>query len=292
MIQDTLNKTKELVWPEIKKYLKDPTYPKQFRVPNKFKTEANKFWEINKVYPTRKGKYLRPTLVRLVAGAMGNSSKNIIKLASAIQISEEWLLIHDDIEDKSETRRGGLTLHKLYGNELAINAGDALHIIMWKMINDINSSKITNEFYKMLLRTALGQGVEQIWTNKKINMTKDQYFFVADGKTAYYSLAGPMRLGAIASNATTKQLNKITEFGLYLGRCFQLVDDCLDIKQDKKENKSTLAIKKGVNYTKNLAEQNKQKAIKIFNDDLKFLSHLPARKELEELINFITERKY
>lgn len=292
MIQDTLEKTKKLCWPVIENYLTDPTYPKQFALPKKFKKETSLFWEINRVYPERKGKYLRPTLVRLVANAMGVNSNRVIKLASAMQLSEEWILIHDDIEDNSETRRGGKTLHKLYGNELAINTGDALHIIMWKMVNDINSPKITTEFYKMLLRTTLGQGVEQVWTNSKRKLTDDEYFFVADSKSAYYSIAGPMRLGAILSDANNKQLDKLTELGLHLGRCFQLVDDILDIKQDKIEGKSTLALTKGVIYTKKLIEYSRKKTINIFSKDLKFLSREPARKELEELINFIIERKF
>ena len=164
-----------------------------------------------------------------------------------MQLSEEWLLIHDDIEDKSLLRRGEPTLHKLYGNELAINAGDSLHMIMWKMISDVGNPKIAEEFYKMLLRTALGQGVEQIWVNKNKKPKKDEYFFIADSKSAYYSIAGPMRLGAILA-----ELNKITDFGLHLGRCFQLIDDILDVKQDKKEGKATLANIKGIEYVKKL----------------------------------------
>ena len=292
MIEDTLEKTKKLVWPEIEKYLKDPLYPRQFLVPFKFKKEVLESWKINKIYPERMGKYLRPTLVRLVASAMGLQSKKIIKLASAIQLSEEWILIHDDIEDNSEKRRDAPTLHKLFGNELALNAGDSLHIIMWKIVSDINSQDITNEFYKILLRTTLGQGVEQIWTNLKKKVTDHEYFFVADSKSAYYSIAGPMRLGAIISGANNKQLDKLTEFGLYLGRCFQLVDDILDLKQDKKEGKSTLVINKGVSYTKKLIEEYREKALNILSNDLKFLSHEPAKKELQELLNFIIDRKY
>ncbi|HCR36194.1 MAG: Polyprenyl synthetase [Candidatus Woesebacteria bacterium GW2011_GWA2_33_20] len=292
MIQQTLEETKKLVWPEIKKYLKDPTYPKQFALSTKYKKEIDLYWKINREYPERMGKYLRPTLVLLVAKAIGIKNKNLIKVAGAMQISEEWILIHDDIEDKSEKRRGKPTLHKLYGQELAINAGDALQMIMWKIINDINSKKISNEFYEMLMRTALGQSVEQIWTNKRENLTDSQYFFVADSKSAYYSIAGPMRLGAIIANASQKQLDKITDFGLHLGRCFQLVDDILDVDQDKKEGKTTLANTKGVEYAKKLAQKEKGKAREIFDKNLKFLSCEPARTKLKELIDFILERKY
>lgn len=289
---ETLAKYKEIVWPEIEKYLSDPAYPAHFAVPKTFENEASEFWRINKEYPLRKGKYLRPTLVMLTAQALGTNNKNVIKTAAAMQLSEDWILIHDDIEDKSDTRRDKPTLQKMYGDELAINAGDSLHIIMWKIINDVNLPKISEEFYKMILRTTLGQGVEQIWSNNKIEITDDKYFFVADSKSAYYSIAGPMRLGAILANANNEQLDKITEFGLHLGRCFQLVDDILDHDQDIKEGKQTLVNTKGAEYTKVLAIKEKGIAKKIFENDLKFLSHEPARTKLSELIEFILERKY
>ena len=293
MVQDTLEKTKCLVWPEIKKYLKDPVYPAQFRVPARYKKDVDLYWKINREYPERKGKYLRPTLVLLTAEALGAKTSQAIKTAAAMQLSEDWILIHDDIEDNSEKRRGELTLHRIYGHELAINAGDSLHIIMWKILNDQRSKAVREEFYKMLLRTALGQGVEQIWTNRKNRaITNDKYFFIADSKSAYYSIAGPMRLGAIIAGASSDQTKKITEFGLYLGRCFQLVDDILDLDQDKKEGKVTLANTKGIKYTKKLASEMKQKARDIFDIKLGFLSKEPARSELKELIDFILERKY
>jgi geranylgeranyl pyrophosphate synthase len=292
MVQDILERTKKLVWPEIEKYLKDPSYPKQFSLPKKFSKEINLYWQINRVYPERKGKYLRPTAVLLIAEAMGAKTKDAIKTAAAMQLSEEWILIHDDIEDHSDVRRGAPTLHKLYGTELAINAGDSLHMIMWKIISDIGKPEINEEFYKMLFRTALGQGVEQIWTNDKKKLKDDEYYFIADSKSAYYSIAGPMRLGAIIAGARKSQIDKLTNFGLHLGRCFQLVDDILDIDQDKVEGKSTLALTKGKEYARREAEKEKELAREIFDKDLGFLSRQPARSQLEELTNFILERKY
>jgi geranylgeranyl pyrophosphate synthase len=293
MVQDILERTKKLVWPEIKKYLKDPAYPIQFKIPPKYKKEADLYWKINREYPERKGKYLRPTLVILIAEALGAKRKEALKTAAAIQLSEEWILIHDDIMDGSTRRRGKPTLHKTHGIELATNAGDALHIIMWKILNDQASPKISEEFYKILSRTTLGQGIEQIWTNRKIkNISKEKYFFIADSKSAYYTIAGPMRLGALIAGASSEQIDKITDFGLYLGRCFQLVDDLIDLEQDKKEGKVTLANTKGVEYTKKLAEKMKDHAKEIFDKKLGFLSHEPARSELIELTGFILERKY
>lgn len=293
MVTDTLEKTKKLVWPEIEKYLKDPVYPTLFKIPTKYKKDVDLYWKINREYPERKGKYLRPTLVLLIAQALGAKISQAVKTAAAMQLSEEWILIHDDIEDNSSERRNKPTLHKIYGHELAINAGDALHVIMWKIVNDQGSAEISEEFYRILMRTVLGQGVEQIWTNKKNKtITDNNYFFVADSKSAYYTIAGPMRLGAIIAGASKDKIENITEFGLYLGRCFQLVDDILDIEQDKKEGKVTLANTKGVDYTRKLALETKTKAKDIFDTKLGFLKNEPARSELIELIDFILERKY
>src|ERR1035437_2284298 len=106
MVIDTLEKTKRLVWPEIEKYLKDPLYPTQFQIPKKFTSDVKTFWEINKEYPERKGKYLRPTAVLLIAEAMQGDINLAIKTAAAMQLSEEWILISDDFEDNSNERRG------------------------------------------------------------------------------------------------------------------------------------------------------------------------------------------
>lgn len=292
MIQNTLERTRRMVWPKIRKYLQDPLYPPQFSIPKKYDREVSLYWKINREYSERKGKYLRPTLVILIAEALGLPTEKAIKTAAAMQLSEDWILIHDDVEDGSDERRGKPTLHKMYGEELAINAGDSIHIIMWKVIQDVGSSKIANEFYRMLLRTALGQGVEQIWTNRKKGAQEDGYFFIADGKSAYYSITGPMRLGAMIAGATEKEVEKITDFGLHLGRCFQLVDDLIDIEQDRSEGKATLATVKGVKYIRKIAKMEKEQAGEIFDKELKFLSREPARTRLKELIDFILERKY
>jgi geranylgeranyl diphosphate synthase type II len=235
-----LSNYKRLVWPEIEKYLHSPTFPDIFKVPKKYKGEEQFYWKISKEYPRRQGKYLRPTLLLLTCEAMEGKLQEALKTAAAMQISEEWLLIHDDIEDDSEMRRGKPTLHRKYGAEQAINAGDTLHVIMWKILTDNReflgkekTAKLVNEFYTMLMRTTLGQAVEIKWTKEKNTTLSDEdWFFIADGKTSYYTIAGPMRLGAIIAGANKPQLDLLAQFGSYLGRCFQLVDDLLDLTSD------------------------------------------------------------
>jgi geranylgeranyl diphosphate synthase type II len=217
----------------IQKYLTDPDYPSQFAIPPRYRTDRDFHWQLVSEYPRRQGKYLRPTLLALTAESMGSKSPEIFRAAAAMQVSEDWILNHDDFEDNSTSRRGQPALHRMYSPELAVNAGDTLHIIMWKIIFDINIPALTEEFYRILTRTALGQTTEIAWTkNNQLDFTDDDWFFICDGKTSYYTIAGPIRLGAILANADANQLNLLTDFGINLGRCFQLVDDILDLTSD------------------------------------------------------------
>jgi len=90
-----------------------------------------------------------------------------------------------------------------------------------------------DEFYQMLTKTCLGQTAEIKWTQENKEKFNDKdIFFILDGKTVYYSIAGPMRLGAILAGANKKQLELIYEFAQPLGYCFQIRDDLLDLTSD------------------------------------------------------------
>lgn len=237
-----LDEYKLKVWQEVKNYLTDPEYHDLFKIDDKFGNETRKVWGVVKDYPKRQGKYLRPSLLMLTCEAMDGDAKNAVRTAAAVQISEEWLLVHDDIEDNSPKRRGEMCLHKKHGLGEALNAGDMLHMIMWRVLLDNQkilgedlSFKIMKEFNTVLMRTALGQGVEMNWVaSSKFKVSEKDWLFIADGKTAYYSIVAPLRLGAMIAEGSKDQLDKLTKFGLYLGRCFQLVDDLLDVTGDFK----------------------------------------------------------
>lgn len=238
--EETLEKYKDKVWQTITPYLTDAHYPEAFKVPVKYSALVKNQWEIIGEYPKRRGKYIRPVLVILTAQALGVPETQVLQTAAAMQVSEDWLLIHDDFEDDSEFRRGKPALHKLYGANLAVNAGDVLHVIMWKIlidnrgiVGDEKCFQLLNEFYTMLTRTSLGQGVElDLGRGDVFNLSDQDWFFIADGKTGYYSLAAPMRLGAIIAGASSGQLSLLADFGRLLGRCFQLRDDILDLTSD------------------------------------------------------------
>ena len=148
---DVLKEHRDLVSPLVLKYVQDSLkFPKYCQIDNKYQGLVDFQENLLSEYPKRLGKYLRPSLLISTALAMGATKEESKLVAAAMQLSEEWILIHDDIEDESEQRRGLPTLQKIYGVPLAVNAGDALQTIMWKIIGDTYNKKIFEEFVQLL----------------------------------------------------------------------------------------------------------------------------------------------
>jgi len=279
---ETLNYYKDLLWLFIEKNLNQiKDYPDFCSINKKYQSILDFHFDMVSDYPKRKGKYIRPALVFLTAQSMGFDVKKILPTAAAMQISEDWILGHDDIEDQSDQRRGLPAIQKIYGDHLALNAGDALHVLMWQVLSQNFSlldkdlvQKIQQEFFTMLNRTILGQTIEIKWIeDNRYDLTLDDVLLIAESKTCYYTISGPMRLGAILAGATEDQLNSIYHFGQMLGRAFQITDDLLDLTSDfgglKKqqgndiyESKRTVML---VHLLENIDPQNKIKLIKILN---------------------------
>jgi len=279
---ETLNSYKDLLWPFIEKNLNQiKDYPTFCSIDKKYQSILDFHFEMVTDYPRRKGKYIRPSLLFLTAQSLGVNQDKILPTAAAMQISEDWILGHDDIEDQSEQRRGLPSIQKLYGDHLALNAGDALHILMWQVLSqnfsllDKNLAQtIQQEFFTMLNRTILGQTIEIKWIeDNRYDLTLEDVLLIAESKTCYYTISGPMRLGAILAGATEDQLNSIYHFGQMLGRAFQITDDLLDLTSDfgglKKqqgndiyESKRTVML---VHLLENIDPKNKIKLIEILN---------------------------
>jgi geranylgeranyl diphosphate synthase type II len=268
---------KPAVWSTIRQYF----YTKFKSVSRLRRPDMESYhWQIVTDYPRRKGKYVRPALLVLTSEAFGGKRNDALLTAAAMQTSEDWVLIHDDFEDNSSKRRGQPTLHIRFGSELSVNAGDSLQIIMWKMLIDnidcVGSRKgkeIMEEFYEMLQRTTLGQTVEMsgIMSNN-LNFTYDDVYYIIDGKTGYYTIAGPMRLGALVAGAHEKQLDMLMMIGTTLGRAFQIVDDLLDLTSDfrglKEQGNDILEGKRTIMLThllQNASPGDKEKIGQILN---------------------------
>jgi geranylgeranyl diphosphate synthase type II len=238
---EILENYKKIVWPFIETNLNQiKDFPVFCNLDNKYKSIVDLHFDMVSDYPKRKGKYLRPSLLILTAQSLGFNLDKALPTASAMQISEDWILGHDDIEDQSDKRRGLPAIQKLYGNELALNAGDALHALMWQVLSQNFSlldkdiaQKIHQEFFTMINRTILGQTIEIKWAqDNRFDLTEEDVLLILESKTGYYTIAGPMRLGAILAGATDSQLESIYKFGIMLGRSFQIIDDLLDLTSD------------------------------------------------------------
>jgi geranylgeranyl diphosphate synthase type II len=231
---DVLSQYRDLISPIVKQYIDNSLiFPEYCQINPKYQDLIDFQKNLISEYPKRLGKYLRPSLLISTALSMGVDISQAILPAAAMQLSEEWILIHDDIQDDSDQRRGLPAITKIFGIPLAINAGDSLHVIMWKVISDINNPKISEEFYQLLNRTTLGQTIEIKWTeDNKLDISPEDVYLILESKTCYYTISGPMRLGAILAGASEDDLNTIYKFGINLGRSFQIIDDVLDITSD------------------------------------------------------------
>lgn len=294
-----LKKYQEVLWPVIeKKIIEANEYPEYCALGKKYQKEKDFHLEIVSEYPKRKGKYLRPSLLLMTTQAMGGKLEEALDTAAAMQMSEDWILNHDDFEDDSPERRGKAALHKIYGNELAVNAGDALHAIMWKSLRENFSKldekraiKIFDEFFTMIDRTILGQGIELKWTKEnRIDLSEEDNLLILESKTGYYTIAGPMRLGAILAGASEKELEIIYRFGVMLGRSFQIIDDLLDLTSDfgglKKikgndvyENKRTIILN---NLLNKINGKEKERLLEILDK-----GRSKTKVEVDEVINLM-----
>jgi geranylgeranyl diphosphate synthase type II len=201
--------------------------------PMKFGLDTH--WKMVVDYPERGGKYVRPGLLLLSCMASGGAASDAMTTAAAMEISEDWLLIHDDLEDKSLERRGKPTLHIMYGDELAINAGDHLHLIMWKILmsnhKELGCEKactIAEKMEDFLQTTCEGQYLELSWNKNGHTISEEEYFEMVDRKTGWYTVIGPLQLGAIIAG-NEAALKPIEKLGRSLGRAFQIHDDWLNV---------------------------------------------------------------
>ena len=193
--------------------------------------------DIMPVYVNRKGQYRRPAYLLLWNLLYGGDAENSILPAAAQQLSEDWILMHDDIMDNNELRRGSKSAHMLFGVDYAILGGDALHVIMWKMVNEASrllgerGQKYFDKASDIILKTVYGQ-YRDVRLTKEVKditkFTKEDYYASIYAKSAYYSVSGPMQCGAIIAGADDETVEKIQEYGTPAGNAFQIKDDILD----------------------------------------------------------------
>ncbi|HAX75186.1 MAG TPA: polyprenyl synthetase family protein [Cyanobacteria bacterium UBA11372] len=201
-------------------------------------------YELLTDYPFRIGKMLRPTMCISVARSVGGMGQDALTSAAALELYHNAFLIHDDIEDGSESRRGKGTLHQIIGIPRAINVGDATNVLavglLLENLSAIGVSKALNVLHEiefMAQQSVEGQAMELDWvaTNAS-NLTDQDYFKMCVKKTCWYTFITPCRIGLIVGHPSAsgkdlvKQLAGVTQFGMILGIAFQIQDDLLNLQ--------------------------------------------------------------
>ncbi len=177
------------------------------------------------------GKRLRPALVVLSAKALGYTGKHHHDLAAVVEFIHTATLLHDDVVDESDLRRGRATASALFGNAASVLVGDFLYSRAFQMMVQVNDMRIMQTLADATNIIAEGE-VLQLLSCHDASVDATSYLRVIHCKTAKLFEAA-MRLGAILAAATSTHEQAVVEYGMHLGTAFQLVDDVLDYSGDE-----------------------------------------------------------
>lgn len=182
------------------------------------------------------GKRLRAIMPWLVADACGGANETLYDIGAAIEIIHNFTLIHDDIMDNDELRRGRKSVHVEFDIPTAINAGDSMLALSFEImsncpgISDKNSRTLVSIISNMVKKVAEGQQLDMDFEFGE-RVTEDQYLSMISGKTAAM-FTTCARTGALLSGASDELVEELSEWGENLGLCFQLIDDLIDVTGD------------------------------------------------------------
>jgi geranylgeranyl diphosphate synthase type II len=244
------------------------------------------------------GKRLRPIMVLMTGEMLGQETSALLFAAAAIEMIHTYSLIHDDLPamDNDDLRRGKATNHKVYGEDIAILAGDALLTLAFEVISDpkhitfCSPGAMLSATYELgkaagSLGMVGGQVVDMQAEKRPIEATELEY--IHTHKTGKM-LTAAVRIGAILSDATAQQLEAVTSYGEHVGLAFQIVDDILDIegspeelgkniKSDLQKQKATYPAMYGIERSKVMVQKfiNDAKiSLRIFGDQAYYFYQL------------------
>src|SRR6266704_915330 len=173
------------------------------------------------------GKHLRPSLVALTANALGKVSDSHVTVAVIIEMVHLATLVHDDVMDEAEIRRGRLTLAANWGNEIAVLFGDCLFAQALKLADSFPTPEICRAVAAATNTVCSGE-ILQTQRRNNFELSRAEYFKVLSMKTGEL-FALSCDLGAFLSGAAAGQRAALRQYGLVLGTAYQIYDDCLDL---------------------------------------------------------------
>lgn len=250
------------------------------------------------------GKRLRPILCLAAAEACGGEGKVALPLACAMECIHTYSLIHDDLPsmDNDDFRRGRRTCHKVFGDGIAVLAGDGLLTLAFEIATTAEPTR-RYDLRQMISEIAVAAGSRKLIAGQVADLeaegqqiTRAQLRYIHENKTAAMLIAS-VRSGAMSANATVKQLDAISDFGAALGLAFQVIDDILDVTQtSEKLGKSAgkdVAAQKATYPSVVGLEKSRRAAQRLTRDSHNALSMFGAKGDtLHALANYLLEREY
>src|SRR5262245_28336293 len=186
--------------------------------------------KIGKYIQTSGGKRIRPAVLLMAARLGGYQGDRAVLYAAVIEFIHTATLVHDDIIDDSELRRGRLAVHSRWGNDITVLLGDYLYIKSMAMALTHDTLDIVRLLCDVTLRMIEGE-LYQLTKNGDADITEDEHFDIIRRKTAYL-FGGSAQIGGMLGSITREQEHALHEYGFNLGVTFQLVDDLLDFTGD------------------------------------------------------------
>jgi geranylgeranyl diphosphate synthase type II len=250
------------------------------------------------------GKRLRPILCLAAAEACGGKIDNALPLACALECIHTYSLVHDDLPsmDNDDFRRGRATCHKVFGDGIAVLAGDALLTVAFEIVSRARPTR-RYDMSILLREVAVAAGSQKLIAGQVADLEAEgkqadaaKVRYIHENKTAAI-LTTSVRLGAMSANANSKQLGAITKFGGSLGLAFQIIDDILDVTQTseklgKSAGKDVAAMKATYPAVIGL-EKSRAEARRLTSQAHAALSIFGARSDaLHALANYLLEREY
>jgi geranylgeranyl diphosphate synthase, type II len=188
-------------------------------------------------YPNRNGKGLRAALCLATCGALGGRTQRAVNQSVAIELFHNAFLIHDDVQDGSEQRRGAPALFREHGVPIAVNVGNATNLLGLRRLMENRqilgpqlSWQLAEETEAMMRHTLEGQAIELAWIRDNASgLEARDYLHMCLKKTSWYSFIYPMRVGALIAQGRPLSPDRFCRFGWYMGAAFQIQDDILNL---------------------------------------------------------------
>ena len=179
------------------------------------------------------GKRIRPVLMLMAYNLSREDVKSILQPATGIEVYHNYTLLHDDLMDRADMRRGKATVHKVWNDNVAILSGDAMLVLAYQFMAQCASEKLKDVmdlFSLTALEICEGQQLDMEFEQRK-DVKEDEYIEMIRLKTSVL-LAASLKIGAILGGASKEDADALYDFGVNLGLAFQLKDDLLDVYGD------------------------------------------------------------